>query len=64
MKKDFYHKMHIFLENRILFSFIECTILWDVNSQLLISFEDLQTEYMIKIWSDPPKGDVCHLNFL
>ena len=36
----FYPKMHIFL----LFSFIECTTVWDVNSQLPIKFDDLQVE--------------------
>ena len=38
-------------------SFIEYTILWDVNAKQLIQFEGLQIEVLIKIWNDPPKGD-------
>ena len=45
----FFTQKCIFLSKSDIFSLIECTTLFDVNSQLLIQFEDLQMENLIKI---------------
>ena len=43
-ENEFNSKTYV-LENQILFSFIECSTLWNVNT---ISIGDLQMEYLIK----------------
>ena len=64
LKIDFLPQNAYFSNNKIFSSFIEYTLLWDVQAKLLIQYEGLRIKSLIKIRNDPPKGDFCHFSFL
>ena len=47
-KIDFLPQNAYFSSNKIFSSFIECTILWDINAKQVMQFEGVQMEVLIK----------------